>query len=443
MKPRKNGYLKTVQYGLLLAKTDRNLDEDLGCVTFGMAKPELNNNATLAGGISTRTSALVLDGPSALALYRDRDDLRASLKPYDDSVDFAIKIDKDSEDFWLSDEDLAATLSGASIFGSLAMTEDEERIAAQEEGLPQLTRASMTRMRDAATRSRDLKKISYESLGMRPPAEDSPLYLLVPKTERRRVVRHVRQRLCGTAMPAHSFMRLGDQVYVPTPELTFLLMAHYLDLCELVMLGMELCGHYRLVAAPTQRVLSSNRTLYGQAPLTNPQRIFALLEGAQGMTGLPLAKRALGYVAAGSTSPMETALYLLLCLPKKLGGYGLPIPQLNARKRVTARAGSLVLSKTLVPDLFWPSKRLDLEYDSEEFHASPDALQKGARRALALRAMGVEVVSVTKDVVYDEDAFDALARIVAKTVGVRVRKQTQSADLQRGHLRGVVLFGEQ
>lgn len=407
-----------------------------------MADPKNNGNILSKDDTTSSTRAIVLDGPSALALYRDRDDLRASLQPFDEPVDVVIKLDKNAEDFWLSDEDLAATLSGASIFGSLAMTEEEERLAAQEGDLPALVRSSMKSMRGAATRSRDLKQVPYESLGIRPPAESSPLYLLIPQTERRRKVKNVNQRLCGTAMPSHSFVRLGDWAYVPTPELTFLLMAHYLDLHELVMLGMELCGHYRLVGAPTHRALDTNRTLYGRASLTSPQRIAALLERMDGTTGLSRAKRALEYVAAGSASPMETALYLLLCLPRKLGGYGLPRPQLNARRRVTSRAGSLTLSKTLVPDLFWPNKRLDLEYDSEEFHASSDALQKGARRALALRVMGVEVISVTKEVLYDKDAFDALARIVAKAVGGRVRKPTEAAELQRGLLRSAVLFGE-
>ena len=72
---------------------------------------------------------------------------------------------------------------------------------------------------------------------------------------------------------------------------------------------------------------------------------------------------------------METALYLLLCLPRKLGGYGLPRPTLNAKRKVTALAGSFTLSRTLVPDLFWSSAMFDMEYDSEEFHASAEALR--------------------------------------------------------------------
>ncbi len=388
------------------------------------------------------TNALVLDGPSALALYRDRDDLKAGLQQRDKPSEPVVRFDEDAEDFWLSDEDLAMTLSGESIFSDFSKSKDDAYLESDGETLPPLVRSSMTRMRKAAARSRDLKQVPYETLGIRPPAHSSPLYLLVPQVGRRRSVKHVSQRLCRTTLPERSFLRLGNKVYVPTPELTFLLMAHYLELHQLIVLGMELCGFYRLVGAATQSPLVSNRTLYGRAPLTTPHRIAAFLDRASGVTGLPLAKRALSYLEAGSASPMETALYLLLCLPRKLGGYGLPHPQLNARRQVTPRAGSFTLSKSLVPDLLWPDARLDLEYDSEEFHASEDALQRGARRALALRAMGVEVVSVTKEVVYDKAAFDTLARMVAKAIGARVRKLTESGECERQLLRQTTLFAE-
>lgn len=388
------------------------------------------------------TGTIVLDGPSAVAFYRDRDDLVANREQNLEPDEPDIRIDSSSEDFWLSDEDIAAMLAGESVFGSLTVAEDEESLVASTvAGMPNLARSSMRRMRGTIVRSRDLKLVPYDTLGIRPPAEDSRLYLLVPEAQVRRTVRHVKHRLCRTELPDHAFLRLGSHAYVPTPEFTFLLMAHYLDLHELIVLGMELCGHYRLVGSSTNSPLVSNRTLYGQRPLTTPQRIAALLERADGFTGLPKAKRACAYLTAGSASPMETALYLLLCLPRKLGGYGLPRPTLNAKRKVTSLAGSFTLSRTLVPDLFWSFAMLDVEYDSEEFHASAEALRKGARRALALRSMGVQVMSVTKDVVYDEDAFDAIARLVAKVLGVRIRKLTQAAKHQRQLLRKVALYG--
>ena len=53
-----------------------------------------------------------------------------------------------------------------------------------------------------------------------------------------------------------------------------------------------------------------------------------------------------------------------------------------------------------------------------------------------------EVPGYRFEVVYEEDAFDALARVVAKFLGVRVRKQTQTGELQRSLLRNTVLFGD-
>ena len=381
----------------------------------------------------------MLDGPSAVALYRDRDDLVAAHEKENAPDQSQTKLDRDSEDFWLSDEDVAATLAVESVFGHKAFV-GEESHGSIDCPLPPLRRSYMSRMRYAISRSCDLKQVSYEELGIRPPSKNSTLYLLLPGAGQRRAVRDVKQRACRIELPPHSFLRLGDDAYVPTPEFTFLLMAHYLDLHELIALGMELCGHYRLVGASTDSPLVSNRTLYGQSPLTTPRRIAALLDRVEGFHGLTLARRACSYLVAGSASPMETALYMLLCLPRNLGGYGLPRPVLNVRRRVTVLAGSFTLSKTLVPDLFWPAAMLDVEYDSEEFHASPECLLKGARRALALRSMDVEVIAVTKDVVYDEDSFDALVRLIAKALGVRLRQPTQAGESQRAILRQTVLL---
>jgi len=43
-----------------------------------------------------------------------------------------------------------------------------------------------------------------------------------------------------------------------------------------------------------------------------------------------MARQAMGHVIEGFRSPLEIAVYLLLCLPLRLGGYGLPTPHINA-----------------------------------------------------------------------------------------------------------------
>ena len=56
----------------------------------------------------------------------------------------------------------------------------------------------------------------------------------------------------------------------------------------------------------------------------------AFLDSVGKVNGKAKAKRALKYVIDGSLSPMETMVYMLLCLPVMLGGYGLPKPEMNS-----------------------------------------------------------------------------------------------------------------
>jgi hypothetical protein len=116
------------------------------------------------------------------------------------------------------------------------------------------------------------------------------------------------------------------------------------------------------------------------------------------------------------------------------------LPGLAKAKRVLGKhAGHLTLSSYLIPDLYWPKLRLDVEYDSEAFHASSESLRRGAQRTLALRVMDVDVVSLTKEVVRDVDAFDSVARLLCKRLGRRPPNPTDKYCLRRLELRELVL----
>ena len=274
---------------------------------------------------------------------------------------------------------------------------------------------------------------------MQPPVEGAPLYLLVSGITTRRAVRNVRERTCSVALPSDCFKLLGGQVLVPTPEFCFLLLSKHVNLATLIQLGMEMCGHYRMVGAMSSTLTQSKRTIYNCDALTTPERIISFLDSMQGFPGINQARRAAQYLVADSASPMETTLYMLLCLPNALGGYGLPTPALNAKRPVNQNAQSFTFSHTLIPDLYWKQALLDVEYDSEEFHASKDALDKGARRTLALRAMHVDVFSMTSDMVHDEAAFHTFARLLARRLHKRIRKPTELMQERRAALRTTLL----
>lgn len=384
-----------------------------------------------------QSAQIALDGPSALLLYRDRSESIRRPKPATKRVARSMADQDDEQDLWLSDEDVAATLSQASIFGhSAEFTETEQ---SSDSFLPVL-RPSQTRyLLQCSSRSRDLNGIVYEDFGLQPPIQSSPLFLLVSNSRQKWPVNNVRQRVLTRGFPRESFYCMDRAVYVPRPELTFLLMSHYLSLTGLMLVGMELCGHYRLMSASSRQPLTSSRSLYNKQALTSTAHLARYLERCKGIGGIKETRRALRYLANDSASPMESVVYLLLCLPRSLGGFAIRRPILNAKRAVNRSAKSFTLADHLVPDLYWPQYHLDVEYDSDEFHSDDVSLQAGARRTLALRSMNVEVFSLTYDVVNDTTAFEEFARMVTKRLGQRWRQPTEQELKRRKTLRADLL----
>ena len=96
------------------------------------------------------------------------------------------------------------------------------------------------------------------------------------------------------------------------------------------------------------------------------------------------ALRALGFVMENAASPMETVLALLLCLPYRLGGYGIEKPQFNYRVDVPTHIRKLADRRYCECDLCWPGSNLAAEYDSARYHVEPRSARQ--RRAKAQHA---------------------------------------------------------
>ena len=395
---------------------------------------------------SNTHNKIAIDGPSALVFYRDRDVARNQGKPFyaqpvhaAPEVNMAAMEDVDDEDFCLSDDDMAMMLAESHVFGGLPKTSRRDT-EDEKAGLAPLKRTRIRNIEDCSVRSLDVKSIPFASLGLRRPSEDVPLYLLSPNVQGRRRVNNVRVRSCSAELPSDAFWQLGDRVLVPKPEFTFLLLAKYLDLANLIMVGMELCGYYRLGGTSSNALFASKSTMYGCQPLTSSVLLARFLERAKGFPGAKKAARACRYLEQGAASPMESVLYLLLCLPPMLGGYGLVRPILNGKRAVNREAKVFTMSEYLIPDLYWPAAKLDVEYDSEAFHADRLSLRNGAKRTLALRAMHVEVVSLTSEIVYDDDSLDVVARLIGHRLGKRLpAKSNDTFSARKDALRETIL----
>ncbi len=189
---------------------------------------------------------------------------------------------------------------------------------------------------------------------------------------------------------------------------------HLIDeTCRLVKIGMEMCGGY--ASRPGTSVGFIKRT-----PLTSVDKLHLYCRLAAGHRGVELARRAARLLVDGSLSPMETALKMLLADPRLYGSMGLRGALLNCPIEVDAGTLGKTRQRAYRCDLLWPDARVALEYDSDDNHASVTALHTDAMRRLVMDAIGIDVITVTSNMVKDLGQFRAFARQLAAKLGRRV-----------------------
>lgn len=214
--------------------------------------------------------------------------------------------------------------------------------------------------------------------------DEKPVSILVSCKANMRKSQNLSPRIWSGKHPSRSFYKIAQDLYISTPEATFLQLGKESSLIQLITIGYELCGSYGLSA-------QSDSGFLRREPRSNPRLIERYLEKCDGIHGVKAAKRASSYIAKGSASPMESLLSMLLCLPPSLGGFGLPRPELNFP--IETNEGGIVMRRC---DLYWPDQRFALEYDSDTFHSDASKLHLDSSRRSTLEKAGVHVVSVTK-----------------------------------------------
>lgn len=238
--------------------------------------------------------------------------------------------------------------------------------------------------------------------------DEKPVSILVSCKANMRKSQNLSPRIWSGKHPSRSFYKIAQDLYISTPEATFLQLGKESSLIQLITIGYELCGSYGLSA-------QSDSGFLRREPRSNPQLIERYLEKCDGIHGVKAAKRASSYIAKGSASPMESLLSMLLCLPPSLGGFGLPRPELNFP--IETNEGGIVMRRC---DLYWPDQRFALEYDSDTFHSDASKLHLDSSRRSTLEKARVHVVSVTKNQVFDRGQLFNLATIVSKRLEKRL-----------------------
>lgn len=122
--------------------------------------------------------------------------------------------------------------------------------------------------------------------------------LLVSEQSKRCRIQGVKCRVLGSPLPSEAFVFLGDDVYACSPAFAFTRSAVELDFAELVLLGYEITGSYRLDS-------NSEQGFFSAPPLVSHSALVSV--SSQGnLLGANKAENALRFVSSGSASPMET-----------------------------------------------------------------------------------------------------------------------------------------
>ncbi len=219
-----------------------------------------------------------------------------------------------------------------------------------------------------------------------------------------------------------------DGYLVSSPEFTFVQMGNIFSLPQLIALGMEFAGGYRL-RPQTEEGFEKRQ------PLTTATKLRAFVDSTRGSHGRTKALRACAYLMEGSASPRETALALFLTLPYLLGGYGIARPQLNSRVRMPTRAVWKPDRNYRSCDLTWPEFNFSLEYDSNRWHTGSERISRDAKRQGELGLTGMEVIPVSNQQIMNATDMEKIALLAAKKTGKRIPKSALGPTQARVYLR--------
>jgi len=264
-----------------------------------------------------------------------------------------------------------------------------------------------------------------------------PVHILLARPGNRRESILAIQHVFSLETPIGCFMNTGKRFVVSSPEFCFLQMAEQMDLVELIELGYELCGNYSLPLPNDKQ--KPKKGFYDRSSLTNTTKLGMFLKSMPGARGHRKAMRALQYLQDGSASPMETKLAMFLTLPYKLGGYGFSIPKLNHRILLSKTERKYFSKEYYVCDLFWPETKTAVEYDSDLFHTGSDRIANDSKRRNALTSIGVSVITVTKQQLYNSNELGRVSRVLSGYLGKRVRFEESSFSTAHQKLRKQLL----
>ena len=265
------------------------------------------------------------------------------------------------------------------------------------------------------------------------------LDLCVSRQRGRRFVAGATCHLMTGSYPVGSFFELDEGIMVTCPELTFLQAARALSEELLILYGHELCGYF---------AHGMGEHGFCNCPaLTTVTRIEAYLDRLEALRtsrgegmpwGLRKARAALAHVRDGAASPEEAVLSMVLTMPRRMGGYGLPPARLNASVWLGSEAARLFGIDEFVCDLSWEGYGLVAEFQGAQ-HKQRSRRSYDLRKGNVLGADGWTVVEVDRSMLERAQLMDEVAKSVTTGLGRRWRQPEARVATRQVGLRNRLL----
>jgi hypothetical protein len=243
-----------------------------------------------------------------------------------------------------------------------------------------------------------------------------PVQVLVKEPSDRRKNRVLRGHCWSSGLPEKSLVFVAPGLYACAPEFSYLQESRRLSIPLSSLFGMEIVGSF----------VRDGASEYGcrtAQPATDIEAVRNFVRKASGKPGARKARMALRFVLEGSRSPQESKCALLLSLPKRYGGFGLPKPLLNPRIETNPEYQQTGLSEPRYCDIYYPRGRLDIEYNGAQ-HEQGAAPIHDLERERALFRVGITVVSLTAAALANRFEMTRLARGIERKLGCRTQEDS-------------------
>ena len=249
------------------------------------------------------------------------------------------------------------------------------------------------------------------------------LELLVASQSERRENAFVSCRAWGpTPLPPQSICEIGDGIYAVSPELCLIRIAPRVSRLELLRYATDLMGIYA-------RSHVKHTDLISRKPIMTKESLERYLLAAGSIPGSKAVRQILGWVRERSASPRETSMLLMLTLPTRLGGMGLPRFEANVEIPLSDEASLLTQKKCLIGDAVYLLAKVGtcdeddmgpvLEYNSNTYHDTEEQLEFDFEKITALQRMGLTVIPVSTRQFEQFASFEQIVERVRQLVGQR------------------------